>query len=318
MKAAIVTKAGSIPVYGDFKEPLAERGEVRVTVTAAALSPVVKSRASGAHYSATSVFPFIVGIDGVGRLDDGRRVWFTLPGAPYGTMAEQAAVPSSHCVPLPDGLDDVTAAAIANPGLSSWAAFKERARFKAGESVLINGATGTSGRLAVRIAKYLGARTIIATGRNAAALAALKPLGADDAIVLSDNWDVTEAAFREHVASGIDVVLDYLWGKSAEHLLAAIAKSSKEGVPLRFVQIGHSSGASINLSASTLRSAAIELMGSGLGSVPLPRIVKTVEELFEASVKAGFAIETRPVPLSHVEQAWRNDSLIPRVVFTMG
>ena len=156
MKAAIVAQAGSLPVYGDFNEPVPSIGESSIAVTAAALSPVVKGRVSGAHYSSLGDFPFVAGIDGVGRLDDGRRVYFILPKAPYGSMAERAAVPALQCVPLPDGLDDVTAAAIANPGLSSWAALKERARLAPGETVLVNGATGTSGRLAVQIAKYLG------------------------------------------------------------------------------------------------------------------------------------------------------------------
>ena len=139
-------------------------------MTAAAISHVVKSRASGAHYSASGQFPFVVGIDGVGRLDDGRRVYFVLPRAPYGSMAEQTVAPSAQCLALPDDLDDVTAAAIANPGMSSWAAYKERAKLKAGETVLVNGATGTAGRLAVQIAKHLGAKKVIATARNADAL----------------------------------------------------------------------------------------------------------------------------------------------------
>src|SRR6202050_3061011 len=167
MKAAIVLGAGQTPMYRDFSEPLPSSGESRVTVAAAALSQVVKSRASGAHYSSSGQFPFVVGIDGVGRLDDGTRVYFVLPRAPYGSMAEQTVVPAAQCLPLPDGLDEATAAAIANPGMSSWAAFKERAQLKAGETVLVNGATGTAGRLAVQIAKHLGARKVIATGRNA-------------------------------------------------------------------------------------------------------------------------------------------------------
>lgn len=315
MKAAIVSQAERTPVYGDFKEPLPSDGELRIAVTAAALSPVVKSRASGAHYSAPGAFPFVVGIDGVGRLDDGRRAYFTLPKAPYGSMAERAVVPSSQCVIVPDGLDDIAAAALANPGLSSWAALKERARLATGETVLVNGATGNSGRLAVRVAKYLGAKKVIATGRNAAAL---RSLGADATVVLGENPDAMEAAFKQHFAGGVDVVLDYLWGKSAERLLAAAAKTAQEGVPIRFVQIGHSSGANITLAAPTLRSAAIELMGSGLGSVALPRIIRTVDELFQAAVTGGFEIATKPVPLSQVEQMWAGDSTTPRIVFTMG
>jgi NADPH:quinone reductase-like Zn-dependent oxidoreductase len=315
MKAAIVTQAGRIPVYADFPEPTPAAGESRIAVTAAALSTVVKSRASGAHYSAGGSFPFVVGIDGVGRLDDGRRVYVLLPRAPYGSMAETTVVPAAHCVTVPDGLTDIAAAALANPGLSSWAAFKERAHLKPGETVLINGATGTSGRLAVSVARYLGAKTVIATGRN---VGVLQSLGADAIIPLTEDLDALEASFKQHFNQGVDVVLDYLWGKSAERLLAAATKTAQEGVPIRFVQLGHSSGANITLPAPMLRSAALELTGSGLGSVALPNILKTVEELFAAAVKAGFAIDTRPVPLSEVEQAWQNESLIPRVVFTVG
>lgn len=318
MKAAIVSKPGSTPVYGDFKEPTASAGQGRITVTAAALSPVVRARASGAHYSSSSNFPFIAGIDGVGRLDDGRRVYFLLPDAPYGSMAQTTVVPLAQCANLPDELGDVTAAAIANPGLSSWAALKERARFARGETVLINGATGTSGRLAVQIVRHLGARRIIATGRNAAALESLRELGADDTIPLVDDSDTLDRSFKKHFADGVDVVLDYLWGKSAERILIAGTKAGAEGVPIRFIQIGNSSGGNITLPASAIRSTAIELIGSGLGSIPLPRIVGSIQDLLHATAKAGFELATRTVPLSNVEQAWAGDANIPRVVFTIG
>jgi NADPH:quinone reductase-like Zn-dependent oxidoreductase len=317
MKAAVVLRPGSTPVFGDFKEPEQLGGEDRITVTAAALSPVVKSRASGAHYSSSGDFPFVVGIDGVGRFDDGRRVYFILPKAPYGSMAERAVAPASQCVVLPDGVDDITAAAIANPGLSSWAALTERAKPAPGETVLVNGATGTSGRLAVQIAKYLGAKKIIATGRNAAVLQSLRALGADETILLADTADAIDRVFKEHFAAGIDVILDYLWGKSAEHLLIAAAKAAKDGARMRFVQIGNAGGANITLPAAAQRSIPIELMGSGLGSVPLDRIVAAIDELLQAAVKTGFKIATKTVPSSDVEQAWPDGTGLLRIVFTI-
>src|SRR5580700_11271181 len=197
MKAAIVVQAGQAPIYGDFREPIPVSGEVRVSVRAAALSNVVKSRASGTHYSSSGQLPFVVGIDGVGRLDDGRRVYFALPRAPFGSMSEKTVIRPSQCVPLPDDLDDVTAAAIANPGMSAWAALQERAKLTAGETVLVNGATGTAGRLAVQIAKYMGARKVVATGRNVQALKVLSVLGADVTIPLGDAGDTFENAARE-------------------------------------------------------------------------------------------------------------------------
>jgi len=317
MKAAVVRGAGQTPVYGDFAEPVPSAGENRIAVTAAAISPVVKSRASGAHYSSSGRFPFVVGIDGVGRLDDGTRVYFVLPKAPYGSMAEQAVVPSAQCLPLPDGLDDVTAAAIANPGMSSWAAYTERARLKVGETVLVNGATGTAGRLAVQIAKHLGARKVIATGRNADALRSLAALGADATIALVGSEAALENSFKEQFAEGVDVVIDYLWGKSAECLLIAGAKAGAEAVPIRFVQVGSASGPDITLPSAVLRSSAIELMGSGIGSIPLDRLVNAIGGLLQATLPGGFKIAARPVPLSDVEEAWPKDDSTRRTVFTV-
>lgn len=316
MKAAVVQNLGATPVYADFAEPVPLSTERRIAVTATALSPLARARASGAHYSSSGQFPFVAGVDGVGRLDDGSRAYFVLPRAPYGGMAELTAVPSAQCVPLPEGLDDITAAAIANPGMSSWAALIERARLRTGETVLVNGATGASGQLAIQIAKRLGARKVIATGRNLQALDTLVALGADATIPLVDDPETLEASFRPHFAEGVDIVIDYLWGKSAERLLIAGAKAGAEGAPLRFVQVGSASGADIALPGALLRSSAIELMGSGIGSVPLERLIAAVEGVLRAAIHGGLRIATRSVPLSHVAQAWLQDDG-GRIVFTV-
>jgi len=317
MKAAIVRGPGQTPVYGDFETPVPVAGERRIAVTAAAISPLVKGRAAGTHYSSSGRFPFVVGIDGVGRLDDGSRVYFILPRAPFGSMAEQTVVPAAQCVPLPDGLDDVTAAAIANPGMSSWAAFTERAHLVAGETVLVNGATGTAGRLAVQIARHLGARKIVATGRNLEALRAVAALGADVTIPLVDDAAALEASFAEQFTAGVHVVIDYLWGKSAERMLIAAARAGADTVSIRFVQVGSVSGSDISLPAAVLRSLPIALMGSGLGSVPPDRLVNAIRGLLHATVPAGLAIASTPVPLAEVEQAWPKDDSTRRTVFTV-
>jgi len=316
MKAAMVMKAGRTPIYGDFTEPLPEEGEVRVTVNAAALSNVVRSRASGKHYSSPGQIPFVVGIDGVGYLDDGSRVYFVLPRAPFGSMSEKTVVRSSQCVSLPAELDSVTAAAIANPGMSAWAALKERARLAAGETVLVNGATGTAGRLAVQIAKHMGARKVVATGRNEEALKEVAALGADVTIALGECGDAFDHALREQFGGdGIDVVLDYLWGTSAERILVAGTKAGKEAVPIRFVHIGSVSAPNITLPSAALRSSAITLMGSGIGSVGVDGLVKATAELMEAAVPGGFAILTKTFPLSEVERVWGAGDGMPRAVF---
>jgi NADPH:quinone reductase-like Zn-dependent oxidoreductase len=316
MKAAIITEAGKSPIYGDFLEPIPGNDEVLITVTASALSHLTKGRAAGTHYSSSGTFPFVVGVDGVGHLPDGSRVYFVLPREPFGGMAERTVTKASHCVPLPNKLDDITAAALANPGMSSWAALKERAKISKGEVVLINGATGISGSLAVQIAKYMGARKVIATGRNPEALKSLLEIGADVVISLDQDADALEDAFKQQFAGDrVNIVLDYLWGASAEKLLVTGAKESKEATPIRFIQIGAVSGPNINLPGAVLRSSAIELMGSGIGSVSFEHLVKAISEVFQAACHSQFTIPIRTVPLAQVEQTWTVETN-SRTVFT--
>jgi NADPH:quinone reductase-like Zn-dependent oxidoreductase len=318
MKAAVVTTVGQPPVFADFDSPVALEGHQLIDVRASALSVVARSRASGKHYSSTGALPFVAGIDGTGRLENGQRVYFFGPRAPFGAMAERTLVPAAQCVPLPDTLDDVTAAAIAIPGLSSWAALVERAGFKAGETVLVNGATGTSGKLAVQIAKHLGARRVIATGRNAASLEALKALGADQTISLQQDEASLVQAFEPLFAQGVDVVLDYLWGASARALLIAAAKATAETQSVRFVQIGSISGAEIALPSAVLRAAPITLLGSGIGSVSLPRLLEAARGVFGAVAPAGLRIETLAVPLETLSEHWALERSDVRTVFTIG
>jgi NADPH:quinone reductase-like Zn-dependent oxidoreductase len=318
MKAAIVTGPNQVPVYGDFKEPTAQAGHELITVTASALSNLAKLRASGGHYSSSGLFPLVVGVDGVGNNPDGKRLYFVMPTAPFGGMAEKVLVPTENCFPVPDEVDDVTAAAIANPGMSSMAALKLRAAFKAGETVLINGATGNAGKLAVQIAKYLGAKKIIATGRDSATLEKLKGLGADVTIPLGDGGDAFEDALKGLFGGdGIDVVLDYLWGPSAERIIIAGAKAGKEAVPIRFVQIGSMSAPNITLPSAALRSSAITLMGSGISSVPLKGLIAATLDAMQAVVPGQFQIETTAVPLADVGKTWNENFGKSRVVFVV-
>jgi NADPH:quinone reductase-like Zn-dependent oxidoreductase len=324
MKAGIITTAGKPPVYGDFKEPVASQGRELITVTASALSHFSKSRSSGSHYSSDGVFPVVAGADGVGRTAEGRRVYFALPEAPYGALAERSLVRAQQCVAVPDGVDDVTAAAIANPGMSAWAALVERAQLQSGETVLVNGATGTAGRLAVQLAKYLGAGKVIATGRNETELQDLLSLGADVVIPFSLGGDQHqgaqqyEQALSAEFARGINVVIDYLWGESARTIIVAIAKTVEDATPVRFVHVGGASRQeNIELPGAALRSSAIQLMGSGLKSVSFAKLLDSIRNVFEAVEPAKLQIATRTVQLSAIEKTWEDAAGKPRVVFTI-
>jgi NADPH:quinone reductase-like Zn-dependent oxidoreductase len=325
LKAAIVTAAGKTPIYADFPDPNldARPGEQIIRVRAAALSNLTKSRASGTHYSSAGVFPAIAGTDGVGLTPDGRRVYFAMPESPYGSLAELCPIHPRRCVDIPDTLDDITAAAIANPGMSAWASLGDRAHLVPGETVLINGATGTSGRVAVQLAKYLGAAKIIATGRNPKELEDLKQQGADQVIAFAlDPQHPTgvtdfEAALQQTFSTGIHVVIDYLWGPSALTILNALAKSIGHS-PVRFVQVGSAGGQpTIELPAALLRSSAITLMGSGIGSVSREVLAQSIRSIFEAVAPAHLTIATQVAPLSQVESVWATSTGKPRIVFTL-
>jgi len=322
MKAAIITEAGKTPICGEFREPTGCEGKELITVSASALSQFSKSRSSGSHYSSDRQFPSVAGADGVGRTADGRRVYFVLPEAPYGAIAEKSLVRSKQCVAVPDGLDDVTAAAIANPGMSAWAALIERAHVQPGETALINGATGTAGRLAVQLAKYFGAGKVIATGRNESDLQELRSLGADAVIpfTLGACYPLGAKHYEQvlvaEFAQGIDVVIDYLWGESAKTIIVAIAKAVEDAKPVRFVHVGGASREeNIELPGAALRSSAIQLMGSGLKSIPFPKLLDSIRNVFEAIPPAKLQIATKTVPLSEVEEIWENAPGKPRAVF---
>jgi NADPH:quinone reductase-like Zn-dependent oxidoreductase len=304
MKAAIVDELGRPPAYRDFDEPRAGEGEAVVAVTASALTNFTKVRAAGKHHSCFRVEPpFVVGIDGVGTID-GRRVYFMFPRAPFGGMAEATVVRSSQCIAVPDDVDDVTLAALADPGMSAWVALESRAKLARGETVLVNGATGTAGGIAVQLAKQLGARRVIATGRNRRVL---DSLDVDGVIALPDD----AGALRAQFARGVDIVLDYLWGPSAEAILAAAAAATSKA-PIRFVQIGTASATDITLSGMLLRATTVELLGSGIASVGFDEIVAIINRLMQSA--ARFSIAAEAVPLARIADVWSTETS-KRIVF---
>ncbi len=318
MNAAVVDAFNTPPRYTTFVDPVPAEGERLVTVTAAGLHPIVKSLANGTHYGSTGELPFIPGIDGVGRLEDGKRIYFGSARNPFGTFSERALASSWTCIELPTGLDDVTAAGIANPGMSSWVALTGRAKFAAGESVLVLGATGVAGQLAVQIARRLGARRVVAAGRNPQALEELRRLGADSVVSLDQEREALVSALRGEWADyGVDVVLDYLWGSPAEAMLEAVSQKGLRGKSsrLRFVQIGSSAGPTIALPAATLRSSAVELLGSGFGSASLDQIVRAVAEFFRTAEAQPFHFKTEAAPLRDVEKLWNTPEKGVRLVF---
>jgi NADPH:quinone reductase-like Zn-dependent oxidoreductase len=307
MKAAVLYELGKSPRFEDFVEPAAKQEEAMVEVRAASLKAVDKQLAAGTHFASTRELPVICGTDGVGNLPDGTRVFFGGARRPYGAMAQRTVVPAAFCFPVPDALDDATAAALPNPGVSALLSLSYRAKLAKGEKVLILGATGVTGKLAVQIAKQLGAARVIAAGRNPQALEKLRELGADSIIQLNQpDGDLKKAFASEAGEAGFNVVIDYVWGRPTEILLSAITRPEFAVVnsETRLVQVGEGAGPTIALPAAVLRSTALTILGTA-GIPPRDVLVAAMHQVLDLAAKGALQIETEAVPLVDIENVWQ-------------
>ena len=318
MRAAVLREIGKLPRVEDFQEPTPGDGEVLIHVSAAALKPVDRQLASGTHYASPRELPVVCGSDGVGRTDDDRRVFFGGPRRPYGSMAERTVVRKAQCFPIPESVDDGTAAAITNPGVSAWVSLEHGAKLKPGETVLILGATGVTGRMAVQIAKILGARRVVAAGRNRAVLARLPEFGADATMPLDcGREELIETFRRESGQEGVDVIIDYLWGPPTEALLAALAKSefAVSGRETRLVEVGESAGPTITLPAAVLRSSALTIRGTA-GIPAMDVLAAAYQQVMNGASSGTLRIEIERIPLDDIEDGWERDAKGRRLIVT--
>jgi len=316
MQAAVVNVLGQPPLYQSFPDPEPQAGEVLIQVRAAGLHPIVKALASGSHYAGTGQVPMVPGVDGVGTLPDGSRVFFGFARRPWGTMCERTVAPRNWCLPIPDGIDDTLAAALPNPGMSAWLSLKVRAGLVPGETVLISGATGVGGRLAVQAARFLGAKRVIGVGRN---FESLQTTGVDSIIRLDEPEDAIRKALAAEVEQGIDVIIDYLWGRPTELLLEALGKGFRpdRARTTRLVEVGDMAGKTITLPGAALRSVDLRILGSGFGSVSLEGVFNAIPSLFSMAANGQLTIDIAPTPLREVESAWSSKTNGRRIVFTI-
>ncbi|MHC3469010.1 quinone oxidoreductase family protein [Streptomyces sp. 7R007] len=300
MHAAVVHSFDAPPRYDTVPAPTPRTpDETLVDVLAAGLHPRVRSAADGTHYTSAGTLPLVPGVDAVGRAPDGELLYFVAPDDAPGTMAEQALADRRRAVALPPGTDPVAVAAAMNPGMSSWVALRRRTALAPGAHVLVLGATGNAGRLAVQIARHLGAGRVTAAGRDPERLALLAGLGADATVPLDDPRGLA-------VAADADVVLDYLWGRATEAALPVLLTARTDRAkPLTWIQIGSMAGTELTLPSQYLRAADLHLLGSGQGSVSTAGILAELPALAAEITSGAFAVDPAPVPLKDVEQIWR-------------
>lgn len=300
---------GELPQYVDFTEPTVQnQDEVLVRVKAVAIKHFDKGRATGKHYSSDvpTANGRIIGGDGVGLLEDGTRVYGM---GVSGMLAEQATIRKSMMVNLPEKLDDATAAALPNAVIGAAMGLKFKADIQPGDVVLVNGATGFTGRIAVQIAKHYGAKKVIVTGRNQQSLKDLLTLGADEIVSVVQDDEQFKAQLKTiHAQTPIDIIIDYLWGHTAEMILACIKGDGSFTNRIRYVSIGSMTGDLIQLSAANLRSVDLQLTGSGLGAWSKQQVnqlfTEILPEMFQLAATGKLKVETTTVKLENIEYLW--------------
>ncbi|PKF75164.1 zinc-binding alcohol dehydrogenase family protein [Chryseobacterium sp. PMSZPI] len=309
MKAAVVFEKGNSPQYADFPEPTTmQENEALVFVKAASIKNLDKARASGKHYSMENKThqPTIIGSDGVGFLENGTKVYFF---SKNGTVAEKVVADKQCMVEVPENLDFSIAAALPNAVMGSAMGLKFKAGIQPGDIVLINGATGITGRVAVQIARLYGAKKIIVTGRNEQSLQSLSELGADELIFLQENDDIFKKKIKDiHIETPIDIILDYIWGHSVEMILEALKGDGNFSHKTKLVSVGGMSGDTIQLSSQILRGTDIQISGSGLGSWTKNEskllFSEIIPQMFKAAAEGKLIIDTEDVDLINIESVW--------------
>ncbi|MFC4117882.1 quinone oxidoreductase family protein [Nonomuraea zeae] len=311
MHAAVIRAADAPPVYRDHPDPAPHNGdELVVEVLAAGLHHLTRSKANGSHYTSSGRYPLVPGVDGVVRDQEGNLRYVVLDDTALGTFADRTLIDPRRSVILPGGIDPVQIAAAMNPAMSSWVALRRRVDFHAGQRVLVLGATGNAGRMAVQIAKLFGAAQVIAAGRDATRLKALAALGADETI----TFDQIGHGEIGHAAD-VDVVIDYVWGEpAAGAMIPMLTARADRTTPLTWIQIGSVAGQSAPIPSAALRSARLQIVGSGIGSVPARDFIAELPELASSVTAGAIDVRARAVPLAQVTQAWAAETE-ERIVF---
>jgi NADPH:quinone reductase-like Zn-dependent oxidoreductase len=305
MNAAVVTSFSEPPHYHQCEVPQPTTpDEMIVDVLAVGLHPRTRTDAAGTHYTSTGTLPMVPGIDGVGRRPDGKRIYFVAGDDVIGTMADKAVVDGRRAIELPDDVDVAKIAAAMNPAMSAWVALRRRVPIESGQSVLVLGATGNAGAMAVQVAKRLGAGLVVGAGRDLDRLNALSSVGADEVVQLTADIDATGAALGA-AAADVDIVIDYLWGKPAEQaMMALLTARSDRSRAINWIQIGAIAGPTIELPSVALRSANLRLQGNGQGAVSTSVYLAELPSLVDQINAGTIAVTPNTVPLANVEAIW--------------
>lgn len=308
MRAAVIRGHGEPPEFVDHPAPRRAAGQALLRVSAAAVNPLDVLCASGTSYFGAPALPYVPGTQGVGSVVDsealapGTRVWFSCsagmaPGD--GAMAELCVVDEPAMLPLPDDVADDLAAALGLSAIAAWSALACRGQLRAGEHVLVLGASGTVGQVAVQAARLLGAGRVVAACRDPHGRARAAELGADAVADLSgDDAGVIAGRLAAALAGRADLVVDPVWGLPAEAALRVLSPGG------RLVNLGSSAGAEARFSSATVRSGSLSVLGYTNSTLTGERKASTLSEILGHAAAGRITTDRETIPLARAADGW--------------
>jgi NADPH2:quinone reductase len=304
MRAAVLRARGEPPELGEFPDPEPDGEHPVLDVLVAGLNPIDLTIAAGKVPAREREHPSVPGTEGVGELD-GRRYYFDTPVPPYGSIAERAPVERESLIELPEDLDPGLAVSLGVAGFAAWLALTWRGELQPGEDVLVLGASGVVGQIAVQAARLLGAGKVVAAARDEASLErARHELGADAVVQLGGEGDLTEH-LREAVGGGYDVVVDPLWGEPA---VAALAALNRDG---RLVAVGNSAGETATIPGRDFRNRLGRIVGHTNFHASRQLKREAYGAMASHAAAGEIAVPVKERPLEEVAAAWQEQARSP-------
>lgn len=303
MRAALIEELGLPPEPREHDEPEPGEGESLVDVECVPLNPIDINVGAGRFYRGHPPLPFVPGSEAIGRVD-GRLVWVNGGGlgvARDGCLTERVAVPASALMDVPEGADPALAGACGVAGLAGWLPVTWRAPVQDGDRVLVLGATGTVGLVALQGAKLRGAGRIVAAGRSPVGLERARRAGADEVVRL-DGEHLIDRLRDAFGGDGPTYVLDPVWGEPVVAALDAAATGA------RIVHLGQSAGATAEIPSSLVRGKVLEIIGFSNFAVPRDVVAAEYATLVRHTIDGTVAIDVERVPFDRVADAWRRQA----------
>ena len=301
MRAAVITELGQSPTLTDRPDPT---GDALYEISAVSLNPIDINVGAGRFFGGHPELPFVPGCEGVGRAPDGTRVYLFSDGLGLsrdGLLAERAAAPADHGIPLPDSVSDEVAVSCGIAGTAGWMPLAWKAPVRKDDRVLVLGATGTVGLVAVQAAKLLGAALVVAAGRNPERLERAVELGADATVSL-DEEDLVAAFKNATGGDGPTHIVDGLWGAPAVAAIRAAAPG------WRLVQIGESAGAEASVPSAAIRGKMGELYGFAAYAVPPATFREHYLRLVGHAAAGEIVFDIETYPLERLGEAWERQA----------